>query len=251
MAELAVTVSRPSAASGGALLKAAPPPGGPIPPTRLLRRIRVVHRISTPSSRRWAGIPISRKSSNPLPPTAIRPRASSPTTAAEYLVQDADGTTRAVAGRHLRNDGPSVPAVGDWVAVLHREPVGAIHGVVERRTVFSRKVASARPSEQVLAANVDVAFVVAAAHGRQRPAHRALSDHRVAERRGAGRAADQGRHRRFARRTRVAELEAVAMGTPVVVTSASPARASTRSRAQLSRRAPACCSARRAPASRR
>ena len=81
----------------------------------------------------------------------------------EYLVQDGDGPTRAVAGRHLRNDALLLPAVGDWVAVLHREPVSALHGVVERRTAFSRKVAGRESREQVLAANVDVAFVVAAA----------------------------------------------------------------------------------------
>ena len=81
----------------------------------------------------------------------------------EYLVQDADGPTRASASRHLRNDGLLLPAVGDWVAVLHREPVSSVHGVVERRTVFSRKVAANESREQVLAANVDVAFVVAAA----------------------------------------------------------------------------------------
>jgi ribosome biogenesis GTPase len=82
---------------------------------------------------------------------------------AEYLVQDAGGSTRATAGRHLRNDSLLLPAVGDWVALLRRDPVGAIHGIVERRTVFSRKDASLESKQQVLAANVDVAFVVAAA----------------------------------------------------------------------------------------
>jgi ribosome biogenesis GTPase len=82
---------------------------------------------------------------------------------AEYLVQDADGTTRATAGRHLRNDSLLLPAVGDWVVLLRREPVSSVHGVLERRTVFSRKVSSKESREQVLAANVDVAFVVAAA----------------------------------------------------------------------------------------
>jgi ribosome biogenesis GTPase len=82
---------------------------------------------------------------------------------AEYLVYDGDESRRAAAGRHLRNDGEQLPAVGDWVAVLHREPVASIHGVVERRTSFSRKVAHVESKEQVLAANVDVAFVVASA----------------------------------------------------------------------------------------
>ncbi len=53
--------------------------------------------------------------------------------------------------------------MGDWVALRHREPVGTIHGWVERKTAFSRKVAWVETKEQVLAANVDVAFVVASA----------------------------------------------------------------------------------------
>jgi ribosome biogenesis GTPase / thiamine phosphate phosphatase len=82
---------------------------------------------------------------------------------AEYLVHDGVGTSRASVGRHLRNDGSKMPAVGDWVAVLKREPLSAILGVVDRRTAFSRKAASVETREQILAANVDVAFVVAAA----------------------------------------------------------------------------------------
>ena len=58
-----------------------------------------------------------------------------------------------------------LPAVGDWVAV---EPTGAgrgvIHAVLERRTRFSRLAAhdpaSHTTREQVVAANVDVVFVV-------------------------------------------------------------------------------------------
>jgi len=82
---------------------------------------------------------------------------------AEYVAHDGDKARRAVAGRRLRNDALTPPAVGDWVALMQREPLDVIHEVVERRTVFSRKVASRETREQILAANVDVAFVVAAA----------------------------------------------------------------------------------------
>jgi ribosome biogenesis GTPase / thiamine phosphate phosphatase len=82
---------------------------------------------------------------------------------AEYIAHDGEKSRRAVAGRRLRNDAPTLPAVGDWVALMRREPVDVIHDVVARRTAFSRKVASRETREQVLAANVDVAFVVAAA----------------------------------------------------------------------------------------
>jgi ribosome biogenesis GTPase / thiamine phosphate phosphatase len=136
----------------------------------------------------------------------------------EYLVQDADGPTRASASRHLRNDGLLLPAVGDWVAVLHREPVSSVHGVVERRTVFSRKVAANESREQVLAANVDVAFVVAAATDvNARRIERYLT---IAWQSGAvpivlmtkADVVDSPDDLR-------AELEAISMGTPVLVTS--------------------------------
>lgn len=137
----------------------------------------------------------------------------------ECLVHDGIDSSRASVVRHLRNDGATMPAVGDWVSVLKREPVSAIHGVVERRTVFSRKAASVETREQVLAANVDVAFVVAAATDvNARRIERYLT---IAWQSGAvpvvlltkadiAESLDELR----------AELEAVAMGTPVVVTSA-------------------------------
>jgi len=71
---------------------------------------------------------------------------------AEYLLHDGAATRRATA-RHVD------PAVGDWVAV----DGSVINGIVDRRTVFSRRSAGVETLEQVLAANVDVALVVAAA----------------------------------------------------------------------------------------
>jgi ribosome biogenesis GTPase len=136
----------------------------------------------------------------------------------EYLVQDAEGPTRATAGRHLRNDSLLLPAVGDWVALLRRDPVATIHGVVERRTVFSRKAAALESKQQVLAANIDVAFLVAAATDvNARRIERYLT---IAWQSGAmpivlltkADIADSPEDMR-------AELEAVSMGTPVLVTS--------------------------------
>jgi ribosome biogenesis GTPase len=136
----------------------------------------------------------------------------------EYLVQGEDGPTRATAGRHLRNDALLLPAVGDWVALLRREPVSAVHGVLERRTVFSRKVSSRESKEQVLAANVDVAFVVAAATDvNARRIERYLT---IAWQSGATpivllTKADVTE----STEALLIELEAVALGTPVLVTS--------------------------------
>ena len=56
---------------------------------------------------------------------------------AEYVAHDGVQPRRAVAGRHLRNDGLTLPAVGDWVAILRRDPLDVIRVVIERRTVFS------------------------------------------------------------------------------------------------------------------
>jgi ribosome biogenesis GTPase len=71
---------------------------------------------------------------------------------ADYLVDDGASPWRAVAKR-------CDPAVGDWVTL----DGGFITEVLARRTAFSRRAAGAETREQVLAANIDVAFVVAAA----------------------------------------------------------------------------------------
>ena len=71
---------------------------------------------------------------------------------AEYLVDAGDGPVRATARR-------CDPAVGDWVALRD----GAIAGIVHRRAAFTRRAPGAENRQQVLAANVDFAFVVAAA----------------------------------------------------------------------------------------
>lgn len=55
-----------------------------------------------------------------------------------------------------------LPVVGDWVVIEPRPGEGAatITAVLARRTKFSRKVAGFEYDEQVLAANVDTAFLV-------------------------------------------------------------------------------------------
>ena len=67
------------------------------------------------------------------------------------------GRLRWVAEGHAE-----LPAVGDWVAVRGRpgEERAVIHAVLPRRTRFSRKRAGGEVEEQVVAANVDVAFLV-------------------------------------------------------------------------------------------
>jgi len=54
------------------------------------------------------------------------------------------------------------PAVGDWVAIAHfpLEAKGIIHAVLPRKSVFERKVAGETTIEQVVAANVDMVFII-------------------------------------------------------------------------------------------
>ena len=65
----------------------------------------------------------------------------------------------AAARRHAD---PMLPAVGDWVAISAGGGRATIEAVLERRTAFRRSVAGHTSHEQVLAANVDIAIVMAA-----------------------------------------------------------------------------------------
>jgi ribosome biogenesis GTPase len=75
---------------------------------------------------------------------------------------EASGTLRAAA-----EAGGDWPAAGDWVAVEILSGGGRplIQKVLARRSKFVRKVAGRRLEEQVIAANVDTAFVVMALDG--------------------------------------------------------------------------------------
>ena len=62
-----------------------------------------------------------------------------------------------ITGRLRHEAAPGeLPVVGDWVALKD----GQIEAVIARRSKFSRKVALNEVAEQVLAANVDIAFLV-------------------------------------------------------------------------------------------
>lgn len=70
----------------------------------------------------------------------------------------------AASGRLWHGDeGGGAPAVGDWVAVrlptLPEEP-GLIRAILPRKSKFSRKAAGLRTDEQVVAANVDLVFLI-------------------------------------------------------------------------------------------
>jgi ribosome biogenesis GTPase / thiamine phosphate phosphatase len=82
-----------------------------------------------------------------------------------YRVYVDDGEIEAVAAGRLKHHAQSradLPAVGDWVAVRKRpdEDRGAIQAILPRRSKFSRRAAGNVTGEQVVAANVDVVFLV-------------------------------------------------------------------------------------------
>lgn len=84
-----------------------------------------------------------------------------------YRIATATGEMEAViAGRvkHRARSRAELPAVGDWVVVRKRpeEDRGTIVAVLDRRSRFSRRMAGEVTGEQVVAANVDVVFVVMA-----------------------------------------------------------------------------------------
>ncbi|MGA2535232.1 MAG: ribosome small subunit-dependent GTPase A [Terracidiphilus sp.] len=75
-----------------------------------------------------------------------------------FLVWTGDGEVDASVSGALRKPGALWPAVGDWVVLRGGEAV--IDLVLKRRTCVSRKQPEREVREQVLAANVDVLFIV-------------------------------------------------------------------------------------------
>jgi ribosome biogenesis GTPase / thiamine phosphate phosphatase len=82
-----------------------------------------------------------------------------------YRLLSVDGEFMAeVSGkfRHEAAGRADFPAVGDWVLASTRkeESRATIHRVLTRKSKFSRKIAGKKTEEQIVAANVDVVFIV-------------------------------------------------------------------------------------------
>jgi ribosome biogenesis GTPase len=81
-----------------------------------------------------------------------------------YLILAASGElTAEVTGRfrHDARDRVDFPATGDWVAIQSDQDRASIHAVLPRTSAFIRPASGETSEEQVLAANVDTAFLVA------------------------------------------------------------------------------------------
>ena len=125
----------------------------------------------------------------PFEPDGLAPARVAVEHRSEYVLYSQHGELRAELAGKLRHTDEH-PAVGDWVAVAARADEGraTIQALLPRRTAFVRKVAWAETKPQVVAANVDVVFVVCGldANYNVRRIERYL-DARVGERRPARR----------------------------------------------------------------
>jgi len=77
-----------------------------------------------------------------------------------FVVWTEAGEMEAEPSGMLRYASPLWPAVGDWVLLREDGPV--IERVLQRRTTLSRRQPGRVTSEQVMAANIDVLFIVTA-----------------------------------------------------------------------------------------
>lgn len=76
----------------------------------------------------------------------------------DFLVWTAEGEIEASVSGRLRHSSAEWPFVGDWVVLRQDSPV--ITEVLPRRAKISRKHPGKETREQVLAANVDVLFIM-------------------------------------------------------------------------------------------
>lgn len=87
----------------------------------------------------------------------------------QLLLLDGEGAFRGkLSGKFLHEAGAPLerPCVGDWVWVAKSagEPFGVVHGVLERKGGLRRKAAGEAIEHQMIAANVDVVFIVQSCH---------------------------------------------------------------------------------------
>ncbi|WP_442775342.1 ribosome small subunit-dependent GTPase A [Sphaerotilus montanus] len=86
-----------------------------------------------------------------------------------YLVRNGEGEVPAeLTGKllHLAESSVDLPCVGDWVGVRYRDAgtQASIHSVLPRRSFLRRKAAGRDVEFQMIAANIDAAFIVQSCH---------------------------------------------------------------------------------------
>ncbi len=86
-----------------------------------------------------------------------------------YLIRNESGEVPAeLTGKlsYMIESPVDLPCVGDWVAIQYYDNAMAavIHGVFPRKTLLRRKTAGANVEFQMIAANIDAAFIVQSCH---------------------------------------------------------------------------------------
>ena len=85
-----------------------------------------------------------------------------------FLVRNELGETVAELSGKFRFDAgssPELPCVGDWVCIEHASPTLAIiHAVLPRKTFLRRKCPGKTVDFQMMASNLDVAFIIQSCH---------------------------------------------------------------------------------------
>ena len=85
-----------------------------------------------------------------------------------YVVRGERGETQAELSGKLRYEleaSPDLPCVGDWVCVNEASPdLAIVQAVLPRRTVLRRKTPGKTVDFQMIAANIDTAFIVQSCH---------------------------------------------------------------------------------------
>ena len=104
---------------------------------------------------------------SPFRERALEPGRVTAVFGAAFAVETGWGGTTAELTGGLRRDlvGATRPAAGDWVALDLSATPALIQAVLPRRTMISRKAAGETTEEQVVAANVDLVFIVSALTG--------------------------------------------------------------------------------------
>lgn len=95
----------------------------------------------------------------------LAPARVSATSHGLYELAGCEATEGELSGRLRRALGSKTrPTTGDWVAVAVTDGAAVIHHVLERQTVLQRRAARSLTEAQVVAANVEVFFVVTSAN---------------------------------------------------------------------------------------
>lgn len=82
-----------------------------------------------------------------------------------YKLYSEKGELTAIISGKFRNNCQTkedFPAVGDWVIFKQIDDNAVIQSILHRKSKFSRKVAGNQTQEQIIASNIDIAFIVCA-----------------------------------------------------------------------------------------